>query len=275
MQSVSRILRRCSSTHVHRALIANVLASCQRDGDFDTRGGSGLCSRCQDLQPDPTLARHLRGPNGHRAGADSPGQCARLRCEAPWTLAHNRYHTRTLDCHLLTDPRAIRSAASSKPSLDLAAPWETRPANAPVRSCRTRSTPVLPPVAPCRTVLVCQNPKPNSSGQRPLGRPIPFNLSCLYKYIPTHENAADMARATAATCNLSEESQSTRVIIIVSIFFAGTAVFVMLRTWSKLLTRTLFAEDHIITLAVTLAMAPFVCILYSKWIFLFGLFVEA
>lgn len=76
-----------------------------------------------------------------------------------------------------------------------------------------------------------------------------------------------MARATAAACNLSNESQSTRVIIAVSFFFVGTAIFVLLRTVSKIMTRTLYAEDHIITLAVTLAMAPFVCVLYSKYLF--------
>ncbi|POS73388.1 CFEM domain-containing protein [Diaporthe helianthi] len=73
-----------------------------------------------------------------------------------------------------------------------------------------------------------------------------------------------MARVTAATCGLSDESQSTRVIIAVTCFFVGTSVFVVLRTWSKLLTRTLYAEDHIITLAVTLAMAPFVCTVYMS-----------
>lgn len=73
-----------------------------------------------------------------------------------------------------------------------------------------------------------------------------------------------MARSAAAVCGLSNESQSTQVIVAVSCFFVGTAVFVMLRTFSKIMTRTLYAEDHIITLAVTLAMAPFVCVLYSK-----------
>lgn len=73
-----------------------------------------------------------------------------------------------------------------------------------------------------------------------------------------------MARLTAATCGFSNESQSTRIIIAVSFFFGGTAVFVMLRTLSKLMTRTLYAEDHIITAAVTLAMAPFVCVIYSE-----------
>lgn len=85
-----------------------------------------------------------------------------------------------------------------------------------------------------------------------------------WKCLDAYSNAADMARSTAAVCGLSNESQSTRVIIAVSFFFVGTAVFVMLRTFSKIMTRTLYAEDHIITLAVTLAMAPFVCVLYSK-----------
>ncbi|KAI3394091.1 hypothetical protein diail_3215 [Diaporthe ilicicola] len=78
----------------------------------------------------------------------------------------------------------------------------------------------------------------------------------------TMQGSLDMARYTAAACGLSDESQSTRVVIAVSCFFVGTAVFVMLRTLSKLMTRTLYAEDHIITFAVTLAMAPFVCVLY-------------
>lgn len=90
--------------------------------------------------------------------------------------------------------------------------------------------------------------------------PVPSHWNCL----DTYGIAADMARSTAAVCGLSNESQSTRVIIAVSFFFVGTAVFVMLRTFSKIMTRTLYAEDHIITLAVTLAMAPFVCVLYSK-----------
>lgn len=93
--------------------------------------------------------------------------------------------------------------------------------------------------------------------QRPRG-------SLYSKFLNTYRNDTDMARATAATCGLSDESQSTRVIIAVSFFFVGTAIFVMLRTLSKIMTRTLYAEDHIITLAVTLAMAPFVCVLYSK-----------
>ncbi|KAJ0119617.1 hypothetical protein J7T55_013820 [Diaporthe amygdali] len=78
----------------------------------------------------------------------------------------------------------------------------------------------------------------------------------------TMQETLDMARLTAATCGFSNESQSTRIIIAVSFFFGGTAVFVMLRTLSKLMTRTLYAEDHIITAAVTLAMAPFVCVIY-------------
>lgn len=90
------------------------------------------------------------------------------------------------------------------------------------------------------------------------------SVPSLWKCSGAYESAADMARSAAAVCGLSNESQSTNVIVAVSCFFVGTAVFVMLRTFSKIMTRTLYAEDHIITLAVTLAMAPFVCVLYSK-----------
>lgn len=96
--------------------------------------------------------------------------------------------------------------------------------------------------------------------QRPPRAPFCSKFECVNIY----KDAADMSRVNAATCGLSDESQSTRVIIAVTFFFVGTSVFVMLRTWSKLLTRTLYAEDHIITLAVTLALAPFVCTVYSK-----------
>lgn len=156
-----------------------------------------------------------------------------------------------------TDPQTCSSTAYSKSSPDLAAPCETRPANVPARSCRTRSTRVLSPIAQCKGVLVCKVHRLTVKARQRLS---PYS-KCLNAY---NRDAADMARATAATCGLSDESQSTRVIIAVSFFFVGTAVFVMLRTWSKLLTRTLYAEDHIITLAVTLAMAPFVCVLYSE-----------
>ncbi|KAG8169598.1 hypothetical protein KVR01_000343 [Diaporthe batatas] len=96
--------------------------------------------------------------------------------------------------------------------------------------------------------------------QRPLSAPFCSKLECVIVY----RDAADISRVTAVTCGFSDESQSTRVIIAVTFFFVGTSVFVMLRTWSKLLTRTLYAEDHIITLAVTLAMAPFVCTVYMS-----------
>lgn len=55
-----------------------------------------------------------------------------------------------------TDPQTCSSTAYSKSFPSLAAPWETRPANVPARSCRTRSTRVLSPIAQCKGVLVCK-----------------------------------------------------------------------------------------------------------------------
>lgn len=171
----------------------------------------------------------------------------------------------------LTDlPQTCSSSASLKHSLDLAASWPTYPANAPARPFRIRSVRVRSPTARCRAVWVCiylihshgiQGRICGHGGPSTPVSPVPIaDASNANKCL------TDMARYTAATCGLSNESQSKSVIIAVSFFFCGTAVFVMLRTWSKLLTRTLYAEDHIITFAVTLAMAPFVCVLYSKWL---------
>ncbi|CAN8097802.1 unnamed protein product [Discula destructiva] len=72
----------------------------------------------------------------------------------------------------------------------------------------------------------------------------------------TMQDGLDVSRSTATICNLSHESATTSVVVVMSVLFGATVLFVTLRVTSKLLTRTLCIEDYIIIAALLLTVVP-------------------
>lgn len=81
---------------------------------------------------------------------------------------------------------------------------------------------------------------------------------------PRADPPIDVARFTAQTCDLSHESQSMQVMVVVSTLFGISVAFVTLRVASKLISRTFCTEDYLIITATILAIVPLTTVLFSE-----------
>lgn len=81
----------------------------------------------------------------------------------------------------------------------------------------------------------------------------------------TRLDLPDTSRFTAQECNLSHKAQTTDVIVIMSVLYGAAILFILLRTFSKMMTRTFWTEDYVIIASTALAAVPFGCMLDSEY----------
>lgn len=55
------------------------------------------------------------------------------------------------------------------------------------------------------------------------------------------------------------------MIVVLSVLYGAAIIFILLRTVSKVMTRTFWMEDYIIISATVLAAAPFACVVDSEY----------
>lgn len=76
---------------------------------------------------------------------------------------------------------------------------------------------------------------------------------------------ADISRTTAASCNLPHESRVEDIVVLMSVLFGVATLAVILRTLSKLLTRTFCTEDHMIIAGLLIAIVPLTAIICCEF----------